>query len=99
MQNVITKRARAREARLPSDGRLLGSRSRSTGGRVASTSGSVPHRLVEISDRGRLSVELIGTSPSGWIDATLHNPVPTESPPETSRWAQIGNLANGALSD
>jgi hypothetical protein len=25
MQNVITKRARAREARLPSDGRLLGS--------------------------------------------------------------------------
>src|SRR5262245_25824212 len=27
MQNVIRKRARAREARLPSDGRLLGNRS------------------------------------------------------------------------
>jgi hypothetical protein len=49
---------------------LLGNRSLAARRGVSSINGSVPHKLVETSDRLRLSVELIGTFPSfGWIDA------------------------------
>src|SRR6266700_289157 len=95
MQNVITNRERAREARLPGDGRLLGNRSlsRSAGRKGAPPDCSVPHRPVETSDRVRLSVD-IGTSPSsGWIDATGHHRVTRARREESSSGAKIGELA------
>src|SRR6266700_2263036 len=98
MQNVIRKRARAREARLPGGGRFLGNGSffRSAGRRVASTDGSVPHRPVENSDRVRRSVELIGTPLSfGWMDATGHHRVTRARREGSTRGAEIGKLANG----
>src|SRR5262249_54889044 len=71
MQKVIRKRARARKARLRRDGRMLGKLSffESAQREVSSITGSVPHRLVETSDREWLSLELIGTP--RWLQQSL----------------------------
>src|SRR5262249_6620113 len=62
MQSVIRKRVSARRARLRRDGRMLGrlSFSASAQREVSSISGSVPHRLVDVSDREWLNLEIIG---------------------------------------
>src|SRR6266403_2026718 len=85
MQNVIRKRAKPREARLPSDARLRRNRSLA-GPMLASTDGSAAHRPAEDSDCLRLSI--ISTSPSSrWIDAAGHHRVTRARREESSRGA------------